>query len=183
MVGAMPPHVVVITGPVGAGKSTTMQALAELLAERGESVAAVDLDSLRMVWPANPDDLFHARLGLTNLSAIWPHFAERGTTWLLLTDAVEHSGQRSGYQEAIPASVTIIVRLDVPLDRVHERLRGRESGESLAWHLRRAGELQKMMTRRGVGDVVIKVDDQSPREVAELVLQEIRRLEPTALSG
>lgn len=169
------PLVVVITGPVGAGKTTSMQALAELLAQRGEAVAAIDLDSLRALWPENPDDPFHARLGLANLSAVWPHFAERGAQWLLLTDAVEHPDQRSVYAEAIPGAVTIIVRLDVPLDLVHERLRGRESGGSLAWHLHRSGELQHMMTERGVGDIVLTVDDHGPGQVAALMLDAIQR--------
>lgn len=178
----MRPVVVVITGPVGAGKSTSMQALAELLAQRGESVAAIDLDSLRALWPENPDDPFHTRLGLTNLSATWPHFAERGARWLLLTDIVEHPDQRSDYEGAIPGALTVILRLDVPLDRVHERLRRRESGESLAWHLHRSDELHQIMTERGVGDIIIAVDDQAPPQVATLMLEQIHRHQqkPTA---
>jgi hypothetical protein len=171
----MRPVVVVITGPVGAGKSTSMQALAELLAQRGESVAAIDLDSLRALWPENPDDPFHARLGLTNLGLIWPHFAERGARWLLLTDIVEHPDQRSVYEDAIPGALLVILRLNVPLDRVHERLRRRESGESLAWHLHRSGELHRMLTERGVGDIIVAVDDQDPPQVATLMLEEIER--------
>lgn len=165
--------VIVITGPVGAGKTTSMQALAELLAQRGESVAMIDLDSLRALWPANPDDPFHARLGLINLSAIWPHFAERGARWLLLTDAVEHPDQRVDYENVVPDAVTIIVRLNVPLERVHERLRRRESGESLDWHLHRSNELQQLMTERGVGDIVVTVDDHDPEAVARLMLDRI----------
>lgn len=165
--------VIIITGPVGAGKSTSMRALAELLAQRGESVAMIDLDSLRALWPANPDDPFHARLGLANLSSIWPHFAERGARWLLLTDAVEHPDQRADYEHAVPDSEIIVVRLNLPLDRVHERLRGRESGESLKWHLHRSGELQQLMTERGIGDVVVTVDDHDPKAVAQLMLDKI----------
>lgn len=169
----MPPDVIVITGPVGAGKSTSMHALAEILAQRGESVAMIDLDSLRAMWPADPDDPFHAQLGLTNLSTIWPHFADRGARWLLLTDAVEHSDQRADYEHAVPGAAVIIVRLNVPLDRVHERLSGRESGESLEWHLHRSGELQQLMTERDIGDIVVPVDDHSPQAVAQLMLDRI----------
>jgi energy-coupling factor transporter ATP-binding protein EcfA2 len=171
----MRPVAVVITGPVGAGKTTSMHALAELLAQRGESVAAIDIDSLRALWPQNPADPFHARLGMTNLSAIWPHFAERGARWLLLADVVEHPDQRSDYEDAIPDALILILRLEVPLDRVHERLRRRESDESLAWHLHRSGELHQMMTERGVGDIIIAVDDQDPQQVATLMLEEIQR--------
>jgi energy-coupling factor transporter ATP-binding protein EcfA2 len=175
----MRPVVIVITGPVGAGKSTSMQALAELLAQRGEKVAAVDLDSLRTMWPESPDDPFNARLGLTNLSAIWPHFAERGARWLLLTDAVEQPKQRKVYEEAIPGAATIIVRLNVPLDRVHQRLRRRETGGSLEWHLHRSRELQQMMTERGVGDITVTVDDHGPEQVAALMLDEIQQYRDT----
>jgi ribose 1,5-bisphosphokinase PhnN len=171
----MRPVVVVITGPVGAGKTTGMQALAELLAQRDEAVAAIDLDSLRALWPENPDDPFHTRFGLSNLSAIWPHFAERGARWLLLADIVEDPDQRSAYGDAIPGALVVILRLDVPLERVHERLRRRESGESLAWHLHRSDELQQMMTERGVGDIVVAVDNQDPAQVASLMLEEIQR--------
>jgi putative protein kinase ArgK-like GTPase of G3E family len=42
--------VVVITGPVGAGKTAAMGALAELLADHGQAVAMIDLESLRALW-------------------------------------------------------------------------------------------------------------------------------------
>ena len=123
----MSTQVVVITGPVGTGKTTAADALAEFLADQGQAVAMIDLDSLRAVWPANPDDPFHAQLGIANLTAIWPNLAERGVHYLLLTDAVEHPGQRDDYQRAVPGARVTIVRLEVPLDIVHDRLRGRRS--------------------------------------------------------
>ncbi|WP_427893146.1 zeta toxin family protein [Kribbella sp. GL6] len=171
----MQPVAVVITGPVGAGKTTTMQVLAEELARQGETVAALDLDNLRALWPDDSNDPFHTQLGLTNLSAIWPQFAERGARWLLLTDIVEHPDQRTDYEAALPGAQIVVVRLDVPLDRLHERLRRRESGESLTWHLHRSVELHQLMTERGVGDIVITVDGEDPQQVATLMLEKIQQ--------
>lgn len=167
------PVVVVITGPVGSGKTTSIELVAELLARRGEAVATVDVDALRRVWPDDPTDPFHAGLGMANLAAIWPQFARSGVHWLLLADVVEQPGQRADYQRAIPGADVVIVRLEVDLDRVHDRLRGRETGDSLDWHLHRSGELQQLMTERGIGDVVVTVDAQDPAAVAELIMEHL----------
>ena len=174
----MSAEVVVITGPVGAGKTTAMGALAEFLSDQGQAVAMIDLDSLRAVWrspvPGNPDDPFHAQLGIANLKAIWPNFAERSVHYLLLTDAVEHPDQRNDFLRAVPGGRVTIVRLEIPLQIVHERLRGRESGASLEWHLHRSGELQRLMTDRGVGDIVLTLGEESPAEIAALIAYALR---------
>lgn len=171
----MAPIVVVITGPVGAGKSTTMEALATHLDRDHERVAMIDLDSLRALHPDDPDDLFHMELGYANLAAIWPQFAARGARWLLLTDAVERPEQRARYETAVPGARVVVVRLQVPLERIHAQLRRRETGGSLDWHLKRSVVLQSLMVERGVGDVVVPVDGESPAEVAALVLDAVRQ--------
>ena len=162
-------NVVVLTGPVGSGKTTTADALAELLHDRGESVAMVDMDALRRVWPANPEDPFHERLGLANLAASWPNFRAAGADWLVLADVVERPDQRDAYRAAVPGAAVTIIRLNVALDRIRDRLHGREQGDALAWHLHRSGELQTIMVERGIGDRVIDVDDHDPAAVAALV--------------
>lgn len=171
----MAPTVVVLTGPVGSGKTTSMRALWELLDHKGEPAAMVDMDSLRALCPDDPADPFHASLGVANLQAIWPQLADRGARWLLLTDAVEHPAQRTAYENAVPDATVIIVRLDVPINRVHQQLRRREVGGSLDWHLKRSVELRTMMINRGVGDVVVPIDGQEPPEIAGMILEAVQR--------
>ena len=143
----------------------------------------IDLDSLRALYPDDPDDPFHMGLGYANLAAIWPQFEARGAQWLLLTDAVERPEQRVRYERAVPHARVVVVRLDVPLERVHAQLRRRETGGSLDWHLERSVVLQSLMVERGVGDVVVPVDGESPGEVATLVLDVVRQHIATAPSG
>jgi energy-coupling factor transporter ATP-binding protein EcfA2 len=160
---------IVITGPTGAGKTTAAQELCDLLAERGVRNAMVDMDALRWFYPPVEGDRFSAGLGFRNLAAIWPNLVEAGARAVILADVVEDAAQQKLYEELMPGAAVTMVRLDVPMDLIYQRLAGREVGESLDWHRRRAPELQEIMERGGVGDVVIEVGERSPREVAELI--------------
>jgi adenylylsulfate kinase len=159
--------VVVITGPVGAGKSTVAASLCDLLAERQRRNALVDMDYLRWLHPSHPDDRFSERLGGRNLAAIWPNLLAAGATCVVLADVVEDMAQRDTYESLMPGSTVTIVRLNVPLDLIRQRLADRETGVDLEWHRIRALELQAIMDAAGVGDVVIDVGSRLPEEVAK----------------
>ncbi len=157
---------IVITGPVGAGKSTTAVALSGLLEASGVPHAMIDVDYLRWAYPAPEDDRFHAALGIRNTAAVAANYREAGVRVIILADVVERPEQRTEYEVAIPNATVTIVRLPVSMTLIAERLRGRESPASLEWYLHRAPELEAIMTERGIGDVVIDVGDRSPEEVA-----------------
>lgn len=162
--------VIVITGPVGAGKSTVTRAVSDLLEARDIRHAGIDQDYLRWVHPAPDGDRFAARLGFRNLAAIWPNLRELGLRCVVVADVVEHPSQFAQYETAMPGTKAIVVRLDVDLALIGERLARRESGESLAWSLLRAPELHGIMERAGVGDLVIDVGQRTPDEIAEEIV-------------
>jgi predicted kinase len=168
-----PVPVIVITGPVGAGKTTVMEAMSALLEARGVCHAAIDQDALRMVRPRPPGDRFGVRVGYGNLQAIWPNLLQAGITCAAIADVVEDRAEALAfYAEAMPGAAVTIVRLDVPLDLVHARLAQRErTPAGLAWSQARAPELQAIMERAGVEDVLVEVGSRSPEEVALDVLQ------------
>ncbi len=157
---------IVITGPVGAGKSTVAATLCDVLAARGVRTAYVDMDYLRWLQPAHASDRFSSGLGFRNLAAIWPNLLAAGAACVVLADVVEDMAQRAMYEEVMPGSTVTIVRLDVPLDLIHQRLVARESGDDLEWHQRRAPELQAIMEAAAIGDLMIDVGDRAPKEVA-----------------
>ncbi|MBO0811700.1 MAG: zeta toxin family protein [Microlunatus sp.] len=167
------PRVVVVTGPVGAGKTTTAEAFREVLLERGESGAVIDVDALRNAWPAPEDDPFGERLGRANLAAIWPNLVERGFDWLVLADVVETADHRLAYEQAFPGAEITIARLDVPIEVIMKRLIGRETDDTIAWYLKRAPELQQIMITNDIGDLVIAITDESPRSAAERILSAV----------
>jgi len=154
--------VIVITGTVGAGKSTVMRALSEALEARGIRHAVIDQDYLRWVYPAPEGDRFAAQLGLRNLSAIWPNLRELGLGCVLMADVAEHPSQFVQYETAMPGTTVTVVRLIVPMPLILARLEGRETGESLAWSQHRAPELHGIQERAGIGNLVVDVGQRAP---------------------
>jgi shikimate kinase len=163
--------VLVITGPVGSGKSTIVSALSEELERLAIQHAAIDMDHLRWVYPNPPGDAFAAQLGYRNLAAIWPNLQIVPLQCVLLADVVESRAQVDDYAAAMPGSDVIVVRLEVPMPLIMERLEARESEHSLAWYRSRAPELQAIMEREQVADLVIDVGQRSPADVALEILR------------
>lgn len=159
-------RVVVITGPVGAGKTTTLEAVSGTLADARVLHVAIDMDEIRLMFPRGPDDIYGARLGLANLAAMVPNIRAEGVEVLLLADVVEDPSQRASYAEACPGAAVKIVRLSVPAEVMRARLHKRESEETVQWYLTRAAELETMMDDRHVGDIIVTVGNRSPRDVA-----------------
>lgn len=167
----------VITGPVGAGKTTVASAIATLLEARDIPHALVDMDALRDVYPAPEGDPFATQIGYRNLAAMWPNLRAVHPRVLILADVVETRGQLAEYEVALPGTRITIVRLDVPMPLILARLDTRERPGTLAWYRRRAPELQEVMEREQVADLVIDAGDRSPDAIArEIVDRTLRRL-------
>ncbi|MCO5224423.1 MAG: AAA family ATPase [Thermomicrobiales bacterium] len=160
----MTQRAIIITGPVGAGKTTTTWALAELLEQNDISCAAIDMDSLRWFHPTPPDDPFGSAVGFRHLRMMTQTFRETSIPTLVLADVIEET--TADHQRAMPGYDVIVVRLQVDFARLDARLRQRETEIQIPWHLNRARELQGIMERNGIGDVVIEVKDESPAEIA-----------------
>ncbi|HET8521870.1 MAG TPA: hypothetical protein VFL82_01480 [Thermomicrobiales bacterium] len=169
-----PVHVptLIVTGPVGVGKTTVATAIVDVLDGGGIPSAFVDMDALRACYPRPAGDPFHTALGYRNLAALWANFREVGAERLVLADVVE-SRDLSPYRQAVPGADITVVRLIASPETITRRLHGREDGVSLAWHLARAVELASLMEREGVGDLVIDTNDETPAALAEGILRRI----------
>lgn len=165
--------VIVITGTCGAGKTSVAFAVGDGLRAKQIAHAVVDMDSLRNVEPAPPDDPFHVQLGLRNLAAIWENCRQVGTEWLVLADIVETSDDVSNYHCAIPNAEVVVVRLRVSRAENERRLRGRETPSSIEWYLHRSAELAELMESRGIGDILVDTDGRDVGDIAEEILQKV----------
>lgn len=165
--------VLVITGPVGVGKTTVAYEAGSLLEAAGVAHAGVDLDALSWCWPPPPDDRFNARLVLRNLAAVWANYAAAGAERLILAWVIEAREELVGIREAVPGARITTVRLRAANAALLARVEGRELGAGREWHLRRAVELAALMERRRVEDYLIETDGRDVTEVAREVLHRV----------
>jgi predicted kinase len=160
----------VVTGAVGVGKTTVAAEASELLAERDVPHAFVDMDCLTRFHPRPPGDPFGSGLALEGLRRLWRLWAGAGAARLIVAQVVEARTWLREFEEAIPGAAIVVVRLTAPVETIHERIRRRETGASLGWHLDRAVELQELWHAQPVEDVLVETEGRGARELAAEVL-------------
>lgn len=161
--GEQEPRALMVIGSVGVGKTTVIDAIGEILAERGLPGAAFDLDWLRRGWPAPPEDRFNNRLERASLRAVSQVHLEAGAQVIVAAGVLEGREDRPLYEDAFGCSLTV-VRLTAPREVVRSRLRRRhpEDPEGLAWHLDRFDELTEILDAAVVEDVLVPIQDDPP---------------------
>ncbi|HYH12051.1 MAG TPA: AAA family ATPase [Thermomicrobiales bacterium] len=158
--------VVVITGPIGVGKTTVTQHLGYLLSAHEVPHTVIDMDWLRDTWPQPADDRFNSRLGHRNLADVARNSIEVGSERFVIADVVESRQHRENYREAIPGADVRIVRLSVDMEVNRERISRRANGDEDPWEAARAGELVDIMEANNVADVVIDTTGRRPKDIA-----------------
>lgn len=158
--------VVIVTGPVGAGKTTTMWALGDLLSARHIPHAVLDVDQVRTYYPAPASDRFGERVGLRNVEAVAANYRAEGARVLVLATVIETRESVTRFERAIPGAQITVVRLTVPMATMLERLDKRESASTIEWYRNRAPELQGIMERANIGDIIVDVGHRPPEAVA-----------------
>lgn len=161
-----PRYALIITGPVGSGKTTVMAALTELLEKHNQPSAGIDMDNLRWFFPKQPGDPFGGFVGRQHLAFIAANYRALGIPVLAIADVIENEEGRQQMVETLPDYEVQVIRLRVPMELIEKRLRVREKDEHLHWYLERAPELERIMDTRNVGDVVIDVGARPASEVA-----------------
>jgi hypothetical protein len=121
-----------LTGGVGTGKTTVLQALGELLEARGEPYALVDLDWLCWARPkwGSPHELL-----CVNLAAVAAAYADTGVERLVLARHLVSAEELDALRAALPGVAVAAVRLTADAATREARLRARDAGAELEEHL------------------------------------------------
>jgi chloramphenicol 3-O-phosphotransferase len=159
---------VFLNGTVGAGKSSTADALQKFGKETGSSQALIDLDQIRLKWPAPPGDPFNHELELVNLAALVSNYRNAGATRFVVAGVIEDAREIVRYEAALQSTGLFICRLVVSEATLAARLAKRHAGDQgeREWHLRRAGELSGILDAAAVDHLVIDTTNETPRDTA-----------------
>jgi hypothetical protein len=167
---ATPARAILLTGTVGAGKTSVAVEIGELLEAGDQPYALLDLDWLAWVRPA-PASIFtvHSLL-VENLRLIWPVFREAGVERLVLARYLDDRAQLAALRSALPGVELFVVRLAAPGALVERRLQARDSGAQLEDHLAETAHFAARGEAAAIEDAIVQNGERPLRDVASDVL-------------
>jgi hypothetical protein len=165
-----PVRLLLISGSMGAGKTTIMGEASDLLQEARIAHAILDFDCLTCYAPQQPNDPAGADLGFRNLASIWPNYEALGVDRFIIASVVETRAEIDRYRSAIPGAEPVVCRLQAPIATMHDRLRQREPGIYQAKFLARSTELDRILQAAAVEDFVV---DNGPERSSTDAAQEM----------
>lgn len=159
--------VLVISGSMGAGKTTVLGEASDILSAADIPHAAIDLDLLGLGHlPAGaPDDLT-----VRNLAVVWNNYAAAGVTRLLVSEALDTAAKRERLEKAIPRAEIVVCRLRATLDTMQQRVRLREPGILQEQFVARVAELEASLDAGRVEDFSVENEGRSVTDVAREIL-------------
>lgn len=165
-------RVIFLNGSTGSGKSRTAQAISAGLVANQVSHGVLDLDFVRLFWPAPDDDPFNQRLEIENMTLLADSFARRGAQVLVLAGVLESAEDRRAYESALATSMSVHL-LTVDPDVAGARLlrRHQDDPDDLRrWHLERHREMARKLLQGSTHDHLVVLGTRTPDEVAAQIL-------------
>jgi len=166
--GTGPLRVLLLTGGVGTGKTTTAVEIGALLDARAEPSSVIDLDQLCWITPDERSgmgvpDVLHA-----SLAAILPVHLRAGVRRLVLPRLLLAPADVDSLRVVLAGWEAVVVELTATDTTRAARIAGRDSGSTLAGHL---DELGALVPSAGLADHAVATDGRDVQEVAAEVLR------------
>jgi hypothetical protein len=158
----------IITGTMGAGKTTVLGEASDILALRGIAHAAIDLDALGLAHLPSAAGCDGVMYG--NLQSVCENYASLGVRRLLLARAIEDRAELELCSGVVSASNTVVCRLTASIEATERRVRLRESGVSQQDYVARVAELNTILDRAQLENFTITNENRRLTDVAHELL-------------
>ena len=158
----------IITGSMGAGKTSVLAEASDILALRRIVHAAIDLDALGLAHlpsAASTDGVMYR-----NLQSACENYAALGVMRLLLASAVEDRATLELCCSAVSAQNTAICRLTASIAEMQQRVKMRETGMLQQQFVDRVAILDAILDRARLEDFTVVNQERSVNDVAQEML-------------
>jgi hypothetical protein len=160
----------VITGGMGAGKTSVLGEASDILALRHIAHAAIDLDALGLGFlpsaAANDGAMY------SNLRSVCENYAGLGVQRFLLARAIEDRAQLKICRDAVSATEMVVCRLIATGETMQQRVNMREIGISQREYVARVAKLNDILDREQLEDFRVTNENRSLTDVALEMLAE-----------
>lgn len=154
----------IITGTMGAGKTTVLAEASDILALRQIAHAAIDLDALGLAYL--PSATCNDGVMYSNLRSVCENYAALGVQRLLLARAIEDRSQLERCRDLVPATNMVVCRLTASIEAMKRRIEMRESGVLQREHVARVAKLNDVLDRARLEDFTVSNENRSLSDVA-----------------
>jgi hypothetical protein len=158
----------IITGTMGAGKTTVLGEASDILALGHIAHAAIDLDALGLAHlpsAASNDDVMHR-----NLQSVCKNYASLGVRRFLLARAMEDRAELELCRGVVSATNTVICRLTASIETMQQRVKMRELGVLQREYVARVAKLNVILDRARLEDFTVTSESRSLTDVAHEML-------------
>jgi hypothetical protein len=168
MSGTVTKSLLIITGAMGAGKTSVLGEASDILTMHRITHAAIDMDALGLAYlptASGNDEVMHG-----NLRSVCVNYATLGVTRFLLARAVESRDELDLYRGIVLATNTVVCLLTANIETMERRVKERESGVSRREYVARVAKLNVILDRARLEDFSISTEKHSVTEVAHEML-------------
>lgn len=165
-------YVIFLNGTYGAGKTSTLDHVGDLLAEARRPFSLMDVDWFHRSWPPGAEDPANVITEASNMAVVWRNYQREGPRQLVVSGVIANGHDRARYEAALGLPLRS-VRLVADESEIEARLLRRytpERGSSLKWHLDRYRELNSALFNADLDEATIQTSGSPPRQVALRVL-------------
>jgi hypothetical protein len=160
----------IITGSMGAGKTSVLGEASDILAQQKIAHAALDLDAFGLAHL--PSGVRSEAVMYRNLQCVCKNYAALGVRRFLVARAIEDRASLEACRKAVSAKNAIVCRLIANIGTMQQRVKMRERGVSQEQYVARVAKLNSILDRARLEDFAVTSDNRSVTQIAyEMLLK------------